>query len=76
MYDATSVGEMELAANRRVDALKGRPPLLDLKGSRSMIHMSQGEGTRRGLRDKRLRIGYTNEDEGDFDDTWSIVSVF
>jgi len=76
MYNATSVGEMELAVNRRIDALKGGPPLLDLKGSRSMIHMAQGEGTRRGLRDKRLGIGYTNEDESDFDDAWSTVSVF
>lgn len=76
MYDATSASEMELAANRRLDALKGGPRLLGLKGSRSMIHVSQEERTRRGLWNNHSGFGHANDDESDFDDTWSMISVF
>lgn len=76
IYDATSASEMELAANRRIDALKGGPRLLGLKESHSMIHVSQEEGTRRRLWDKRSGFGHANDDESDFDDTWSMISVF
>jgi len=67
---------MELAANRRLDALKGGPRLSSLERSQSMIHVSQEEGARRGLRDKRPGFGHAKDDESDFDDTWSVISVF